>query len=289
MGSDEQGLTLGDGPLAQTFARVRARNPYLRVQVGELDGQVTAPLRALVAQESPEREAHFAIMTAQYKTNDAEVLVRAYVGCLVYAVASAAVAAYVVDQRLPVLDLPELRVVMGEWGTAEALVLPGTRFWCLPEDPAATHPDAVPLADTLALRALLHERLLQLCTPLIAAMRPRARIGARALWMSVAETCASILVDALPAGTSEAGAEVAVQELVGGASELLRARPEVIMLRSGDAQRLALLGRDCCVNFRIPGESYCTTCPHRPRQERIDALLAWFAEQAAAPVAAGAA
>jgi hypothetical protein len=54
------------------------------------------------------------------------------------------------------------------------------------------------------------------------------------------------------------------------------------MLRSGEKQRLALLGSDCCVNFRIPGEDYCSTCPHRPREERINVLQTWLAEQAGA-------
>jgi hypothetical protein len=46
-------------------------------------------------------------------------------------------------------------------------------------------------------------------------------------------------------------------------------------------QHVSMLGSDCCANFKIPGETYCSTCPHRPRQERIEALQSWLAERAA--------
>lgn len=277
---------LGDAPLAQTFERVRAGNPYAQVQVGAPSGQPTWPLVDLLELESPAREDHFAIMARQYKTDDAEVLVRAYFGNMIYAMASVTVAPYVIDRRVPLLDQADLRVMVGEWGTPVALVLPGLRFWCLPDDPAVGHPDAVPVADAATLRRLLRDHLVQVGTPLIAALRPRARIGARALWIAAAEACAGILIDALPPGTSEAEARDALQALIGEPETPLRARPEVIMLTSGPTQQLSLLGNDCCVNFRIPGESYCTTCPHRPRQERIDALQAWLAERTAATAAA---
>ncbi|MCA9880730.1 MAG: hypothetical protein KC442_23195, partial [Thermomicrobiales bacterium] len=243
-------LLPGDAPLAQTFERVRAANPYAQVQIGPPAGQPIWPLADLLEPESPARDDHFAIMARQYKTDDPEVLVRAYFGNLVYAMASVTVGPYVVDRRVPLLDLADLRVMVGEWGTPVALVLPGTRFWCLPDDPAANHADAVPVADASTLRRLLRDHLVQVCAPLIAALRPRARIGARALWIAAAEACAGILIDALPSGTSEAEAQDALQALVGAPDTPLRARPEIIMLTSGTSQQLSLLGNDCCVNFR---------------------------------------
>jgi hypothetical protein len=270
-------------PLAQTFARVRQGNPWLQVYAGEHPAGVVCALVALLDADSLVPDEQLALMAGHYKTQDREILVRFSFSSFVYALASATVGPFAVDRRVPVLDLEpaDLRVRFGRSGVVDALVLPDTRFWCLPDDVDADHPDALPVADKQALCDLLRGGLVQACAPLIAALRSRARIGARALWISAAETCASILIDALPPGTSAHDAQAATEQLLGDASSPLRARPELIMLSSGAMQHVSMLGSDCCTNFKIPGETYCSTCPHRPRQERIEALQSWLAERAA--------
>jgi FhuF-like iron-sulfur protein len=269
-------------PLEQTYARVRDGNPYLQVLIGPQPDRETISLEAFLAADAPERDAHFAAMAEQYKTDDAEVLVRSYLGSFVWLLASMSVGPYFVARRVPVLELETLHVAISAAGSPEAIILPDTRFWCLPEDAAADHADALPVADHQDLGSLLRDKLVQFCGSLISALRPRARIGARALWICAAESCAGILIDALPRDSTVAAAEVALRTFIGQPGIPLRARPEVIMLRSGEKQRLALLGSDCCVNFRIPGEDYCSTCPHRPREERIDVLQTWLAGQSGA-------
>lgn len=271
-----------ESPLEQTYARVREGNPYLQVLIGPQPDRETIALATFLAADALARGTHFAAMAAQYKTDDAEVLVRSYLGSFVWLLASITVGPYFVDRRIPVLELETLQVAISASGAPEAIILPDQRFWCLPDDPAADHADAVPITDHETLSALLRDNLVQFCGSLIAILRPRARIGTRALWIAAAESCAGILIDALPRDTTIAAAEAALQAFVSQPDIPLRARPEVIMLRSGKQQRLALLGSDCCVNFRIPGEEYCSTCPHRPREERIDVLQTWLAEQAAA-------
>ncbi|MDQ2654364.1 MAG: hypothetical protein M3Z20_15125 [Chloroflexota bacterium] len=273
-----------EAPLAQTYARVRLGNPWLQVYAGEHPAGAVCALAALLDADSLVTEEQFALMAGQYKTQDRDILVRFSFSSFVYALACATVGPFGVDRRVPVLDLDpaDLRVRLGRSGVVDALVLPDSRFWCLPDDPDANHPDALPVADEQALCELLRSGLVRACAPLIAALRPRARIGARALWISAAETCASILIDALPPGTPASDAQAAVDQLIGSASSPLRARPEIIMLASGAMQHVSMLGSDCCTNFKIPGETYCATCPHRPRQERIEALQSWLAERAAA-------
>ena len=122
--------------------------------------------------------------------------------------------------------------------------------------------------------------LTSVCEPLIATLRQRARIGPRALWIAAAETCASVLVDALSPGTPVKTARDDVQALIGNPDSLLRAKPEIILIDAGEQCGLGLLGNDCCSNFKLAGESYSSTCPHRPRQERLAALQTWLAERA---------
>ena len=282
---------LREAPLAQTYERVRLGNPWLQVFASEHPAGVVCPLAALLDADSLIPDEQLALMAGHYKTEERDILVRFSFSSFVYALATATVGPFVVDRRVPVLDLDpaDLRVRVGRSGVVDALALPDTRFWCLPGDPEATHPDAVPVADERELCDRLRGGLVQACAPLIAALRPRARIGARALWISAAETCASILLDALPPGTPASEAQAATDQLIGSAGSPLRARPEIIMLTSGATRHVSMLGNDCCTNFKIPGETYCSTCPHRPRQERIAAIESWLAERAGIPEAAGAA
>ncbi len=270
-------------PLRQTYGRVRLGNPWLQVFVGERPAGLVCPLSALLDAYSLVLDEQFALMAEHYKTRDQEILVRFAFSSFVYALATATVGPFIVDRRVPVLalDPADLQVRVGRSGVVDALVLPNARFWRLPDDPDAGHPDAVPVSGEQELCDVLRNGLVQACAPLIAALRPRARIGARALWISAAETCASILLDALPAGTSSNDAETAMRQLIGTADSPLRACPEVIALTSGSLRHVVMLGSDCCTNFNIPGEAYCATCPHRPRQERLDAMQSWLAERAA--------
>jgi hypothetical protein len=34
----------------------------------------------------------------------------------------------------------------------------------------------------------------------------------------------------------------------------------------------------CCLYFKAEGASYCSTCPHRPQEERVALIKSWLAE-----------
>lgn len=277
-----------EAPLLQTYARVRAGNPWLQVHIDAPGSGPVCDLAALMADDSLIRDEQFALMPTHYGTTDPDILTRFYFGSFSYMLASATVSALAVDRRSPVLRPENLRVALGSTGRPEALVLPDTAFWCLPDDPDAAHPDACVVADESTLRALLLERLGQIFAPMIAIMRRHARVGARALWISAAETCASVLVDGLTPGTTQEQAYEAVRTLIGAPGAPLRAKPEVITLHAAGRPRLMLLGDDCCTNFKIPGETYCESCPHLPREARIASLQTWWEGQVAESAASAA-
>lgn len=270
-----------DAPLGRTYERVRRVNPYLRVHLGAYDERPVWSLPDLLDPDLIVLDDHLAIMARQYESNDLEVLVRFYFGGFAYYLASATVGPFILDRRVPVLDPSSLRFSLSEWGSPEIIILPDARFYCLPDDPASGHSDAELVADRHALRDLLRSSLIAIFAPVIAVLRRRARIGARALWISAAETCANVLVDILPAATAADVAREEVQALIGEPQALLRAKPEIVMIPRGDGSALATLGSDCCFNFKLAGASYCGVCPHRPREERLAALEASFAERAA--------
>lgn len=275
----EPTLTTFDTPLAATFARLRQGNPYLQVHIGALEDQPMWTIPALLDPDQPVINDHLSIMEQEYKTTNGEVLARFYLGGFTYALASMAVAAFVIDRRVPVLDPRTLSLTVGSWGGPESLVLADSRFWCLPDDAEANHPDAIAVLNRDVLRDHLRETIVHLCAPLIAALRQRVKIGERALWIAVAESCAGALVEALPQDSLLADAETETEALIGEASSPLRAKPEIIVLTAGHLRGLGMLGKDCCANFKIPGEPYCDSCPHRPRQERIESMEAWLRER----------
>lgn len=70
-----------------------------------------------------------------------------------------------------------------------------------------------------------------------------------------------------------------MRALIGQPCSTLRAKPEVLAIDGGDNHGIVTLGSDCRGNFKIPGESYLGSCPHRPRAERLAALQTWIAER----------
>ncbi|MFT4038546.1 MAG: (2Fe-2S)-binding protein [Thermomicrobiales bacterium] len=265
-----------EAPLAQTLARQRRRNPALRVHPGAPQEIGGASMAAIVAGDPPLLDAHLAAMAAHYETEDREVVARFFLSGVTWHLARAAVGACAREQRVPLLPPPALGVACNAAGFPLALSLASEGFACLPQDPAAQHPAAVVVADEAALMACLRTELVSAVQPLIFALRQRARLGERALWIAAAEACAAALVEGLPPGTPSAVAQARVDALLGDPASPLRAHPELVETTG----QFGLLGHDCCAMYRLPGQPYCATCPHRPRADRLAALQAWLAATA---------
>ncbi|MFE0461881.1 (2Fe-2S)-binding protein [Kitasatospora sp. NPDC058965] len=85
---------------------------------------------------------------------------------------------------LPTVEQVAFRPARPAGGPVELALLPGAphRFACLPDDPAARHPGAVPVPDRAALDATLRTAVAGHLAPLLAAFRPQLRRGPRTLW-----------------------------------------------------------------------------------------------------------
>ena len=267
-------------PLAQTLARLRLATPYLRVHLGD-PGEVGGfSLAAILDATPPLLDRHLAAMARHYQTDEREVLARFYLSGFSFHLAHFAVGAFVREQRVPLLEPASLGLTCNTIGFPTSLILTREQFFCLPGDEAAHHPAARSMADDAALRARLRAQLVHACQPLIAALCQRARLGERALWIAVAETCAGALVAALPAGTAAGVARTRIDTFLGDPTSPLRANPEVISASGDDCSALGVLGSDCCAMFRLPGQPYCATCPHLPYEQRVSALKGWLMAKA---------
>lgn len=263
-------------PLARTLAQLRLANPYLRVYLGEPGEVGGSSLPAILNGDSPLLDVHLAAMARHYQTDEREVLARFYLSGFSFHLAHFAVGSFVQAQRVPVLEPASLGLTCNTIGFPTALILSLERFFCLPGDEAAHPPAAVPVADKDALRVQIRAQLVIAYQPLVAALRQRARLGERALWIAAAETCAGALIAALPPGMSVAAARIAVDAFLGDSVSPLRANPEIVSATDDGQSPLGLLGHDCCAIFRLPNQPYCTTCPHLPHAARVAALQAWL-------------
>lgn len=161
------------------------------------------------------------------------------------------------DRRIPLLDADNVLVRLCPDRPQLILGLRTPRVAVLRTDPAADHPDAVPVASTSALLALLRATLLDdHLAPLAARTRARVRIGERVLLGQLAAALANLTVAASVTGHA-AGRDPADE-----AAALLDAL---------DLADLASVGRrpgggpcsrrtTCCLAFTVPGLGVCGNC-----------------------------
>ena len=84
-------------------------------------------------------------------------------------------------RRVPRLDRDAVAFRLAAEAYPDAYALLDARFWCLPTDPAADHPDATAVADEPALAAVLHAQVRAHADAFLAEHPSRGRLPRRAL------------------------------------------------------------------------------------------------------------
>ncbi len=147
-------------------------------------------------------------------------------------------------RRVPDLSPQSLSLHLSRGGWPDGVALSGTRFACLPDDPAVTHPDAQVVDDLPALAATLRERVTGHAESFHAAFRPGVKIGSRQRWGMVDDVLEAA---AWAAGTlrGDPGAGVVDAEALVGANPSRRRRT-------------------CCFAYRLDDSLVCSRCPRLP-------------------------
>lgn len=179
-------------------------------------------------------------------------------------------------RRVPDLDPAALAVRVHPDGYPEAIALLGRRFACLPDDPAAGHPDAEVVADEAALAAVLRRRVAAHTEAFHAVYAPGVKIGSRQRW----GTATDKLDTALWASGRLRGDEtlgVADAALVLDGQHPPFTAPTG-MYRVADASGRRWWSRRrqaCCFFYRLPGTEACFTCPRTSDAERSRRAALW--------------
>jgi len=218
----------------------------------------------------PTLDAVMEVATSGYDTDRLDILATRFVEIWTWLIATPAAASVLLARRLPDVSAANLAVHPGLWADPAPVALRAPRFWCLPADPAAGHPDATVVADdaalALALNATLRERHL---APLIETVAGFSLRGRRALWRSATDQLVGAFVRAGEAtGNAEEGCRLARLAAAGdppmhGQARIDRHGGQPVHVRDG-----------CCLYYRLPDGPHCLNCPLLDADERARRLAA---------------
>src|SRR5579884_3746845 len=187
------------------------------------------------------------------------LIVPAYLGALLFHSA----------RRVPGLAPQRLRFRLDSATLREVALRPG-QFWCLPGDPDAGHPDAVPVPDAAALARVLRDQVIAHASRFLTIYGPQVRFGRRTKWATVTDVLDSgLLLAGRALGSPQAGAADATLVLGSGEKPLTSA--STICEVTDDRGRTHWTRRrgSCCFLYALPGaERPCASCPRISAAER---------------------
>jgi hypothetical protein len=176
-------------------------------------------------------------------------------------------------RRVPSLEPRQLSFRLESAALREVALRPG-RFWCLPGDPDAGHPDAVPVPDEASLGAALRHQVIAHATRFLAVYGPQVRFGRHTQWAEVTDRLdKALLLAGRSCGSAQAGAADARLVLADGDKPLTSASR--IRQVTDDRGRVHWTRRrgSCCFLYALPGvEHPCASCPRLSDAERARIL-----------------
>lgn len=192
------------------------------------------------------------------------LIVPAYLGALLFHSA----------RRVPGLAAHQLRFRLDSAALREVALRPG-RFWCLPSDPDAGHPDAMPVPDLVALAGVLRDQVIAHASRFLTIYGPQVRFGRRTKWATVTDVLDSgLLLAGRAFGSPQAGAADAA--LVLGSGDKPPQKPltsaSTICEVTDDRGRTHWTRRrgSCCFLYALPGaERPCASCPRVSAADRV--------------------
>ncbi len=271
-------------PLEQTLARVRALNTYLKSELGTPKGEGWISPTDL-APGAVWLETMIGATQARLRTKAAAIIGSAILQSYQWPLISTAIACYVCDRRVPDLSVTKTLTHYNAAHHADALAFLGEQFICLPNDPAASHPDASVAPDPSALCIALRTGIAAHLGIVINQLCIRLGCKPFGLWLNVTDTLAGTLIWLAqlqqPAPTlSQLEAEIETLICLPG-SPLNRHQVELIELHYQEQRRVFLNRATCCYWYKTDGGDYCSTCPHRTPEDRRERLLRYLAEEQA--------
>lgn len=183
-----------------------------------------------------------------------------------------AVAAFLTERRLPDLRAQNVMIRFGEGGFAEGLAFAGGRFFVRPDDPEASHPDAVVVSSEEEMLARIRDALVDTHLPaLIPALRElRVRRGTRVLWRAAADVCAEAFLFVGQDLGHETEARAFAEKLLDNPSPL-SGPANFFVLEHAGGSKTSRVRNTCCLYYKL-GNGACFACPRTTDEERLRRL-----------------
>jgi hypothetical protein len=254
-------------PLAATLERASGSWGGIR-----LFGPAGAPVgpgwttAAELCSDAPLLENLLRRLGSEYGTENPQVTGSLFLKGYLWRVLAPAVAAFVLERRVPDLGPENVALRFDGRGSPADLAVAGT-FAVLTDDPGAGHPGALVLASERDLARYLGERFGGSHLPgLLAALRPRTRRGLGALRkMAVDAVADAFLIVGGGLGREEEAVGLA-EEVLAGPSPLSGPTNYFVAERGG-LPETSRVRNACCLYYRL-GQNPCLTCPRLIRTER---------------------
>lgn len=158
----------------------------------------------------------------------------------------------------------------------DAVTFLDARFWCLPDDPDAAHPDATVVADAPTLGAVLRAQVRAHADDFLATYRPGARLPRRDLLGAFFDGLdAGFWRDDTSSGPTLADSLALAQAVLPGATSEFGDRSSLYAVADAAGnEHLTRCRVSCCNYYRVSenGET-CTTCPRTTDEERRRRVL----------------
>jgi hypothetical protein len=203
---------------------------------------------------------------------------------------SAGALSFLLDRRVPNLDRDALAFRRyAEVEYPEAIALLDSTFWCLPDDPAADHPDATVVSDQQTLAAILRAQVRRHADDFLATYRPGARLPRRHLLGAFFDSLDDGFWISDSVGVVQQDYVAAARRVLPGATDQF-ADGSTFHSLVDDSGREHLTRRrvSCCYYFKVAEDGRaCMTCPRTSDAERLKRLCE-HADWAAATASASA-
>ena len=283
-------IQLNHHPLQQTFTHIHQLNQYIGARFGTPAEPDWLTPAELLAPQSPALVAQIEAMQKRLHTKAVNTIGGALIQEYQWPLISAAVGCFLVDRRVPDLHPENIRLYMPaaeleekEGGHSARIAFSGGRFSALPTDPAADHPDAYIVADQDALRDDLRTGLEAHFGWVIEKLSQAVGCNPRGLWLYVTDRCASTLGWLMQEQDKQIRLSLIEPELnalirVSG-SPLVNKKVGLFELTYKEHTHVYLDRATCCYWYKMDDGDYCSTCPHRTKEDRNAQLLKYMAEE----------
>lgn len=269
-------------PLHETLAALRGANKEFEARL------LTAPdehvgwmeVSALTATDSTHLQTIFARVVKHFPTQDKRAPSALWFGQYAFAIEAVAIACYLAAGRVPDMTPERVAARFDEDGEMGGVAWQSPRFIALPTDPDAAHIDCRVVDSQDALRAALREQIVMHLEPMVDAISARSPFGKPGMWALAADYCASAFTWVAGVMGDEAKGAAEARLFAAARSRLSLKRDFIVVEESGLTYHL-LDRTACCLYYKCENGEFCSSCPHRPREERVGLIKDWLQRRAA--------